>query len=126
MESQHGQRLGAEADRYAALMRDLAKERDATAAEKQAVAEAHDRKVIDLTTGYDAQLQVCRGCKPLLPFFPFCSRQKLLAAFVISLDSKPLDRRSTMRCTNSEVHEESMADLHEEPHAGRWDSSAPN
>lgn len=58
MESQHGQRLGVEADRYAALQRDMAQALDAAAAEKQATADSHSRSTTDLTKRYDAQLQV--------------------------------------------------------------------
>ena len=58
MESQHGQRLGAEADRYAAQTREMARERDAAAAERQATADAHARQLAEVISNYEAQLQV--------------------------------------------------------------------
>lgn len=58
MEAVHGQRLGAEADRYSLLTRDMALERDAAATDKQAVAETHTKEVKDLVAGYEVQLQV--------------------------------------------------------------------
>ena len=61
MESQHGQRLGQEAERYASLQRDMARDREAAASDRQAEAEAHSRQVESLGTSHAGQLQV-RAC----------------------------------------------------------------
>ena len=69
MESQQGQRLGQEADRYAVLGKEMTQQHETAEANKVAIAEVHVREVTDLKSQYEAQLQVCRspttGCKEL-------------------------------------------------------------
>lgn len=69
MESQHGQRLGVEAERYAALQRDLKAEKDMNASDRQALLETHTQEKQALSAAHAMQLQVnaisdpvCNAC----------------------------------------------------------------
>lgn len=83
MESQHGQRLGAEAERYAALQRDLRAEKDTNAGNRQALHDAHAQEVQALSAAHAVQLQVSavpndatgRACPPTMhrEILPFAS-----------------------------------------------------